>query len=142
MIPGQRTMIPHAMPSGPRKTKQNYTTTDPWLVETMDAELQMQGAHCKVILRYSTDGGGRVHAPSPRVVQGSSTVFGNNFKLTEKLQGKEEYTRVYTDCHHCVPFALFMFFHTPILSYTHMHTHVFFFPNHLRLVAYIMALYP
>lgn len=97
--------------------------------------------------------GNWIDAPNPQIVQGSA-VFGKEFTVRENLQEKEEYIHVHlllTLCLIC--FLLCLFFHTPFLSYTHTqthrnffffpkHTHADFFPNHLRLVAYIMALNP
>ena len=95
--------------------------------------------------------GNWIDAPNPQIVQGSA-VFGK-FKVRKKLQEKGIHpcTLIVNIVSHLL-FALSVFPHALSVLHTHTdtqnfffpqtHTHTDIFPNHLRLVAYIMALYP
>lgn len=95
--------------------------------------------------------GNWIDSPNPQIVHGSA-VFGKEFKVRAKLQEKEEYIHVHLLLTLCLICFVCFSAHPLCPTHTHTdtqnfsffpkHTHADFFPNHLRLVAYIMALYP
>ena len=60
-----------------------YSTTNPWFVESLDVELRIERASCKVILGFLPAWGWR---PNPCIVQGSAVLSEVGILITFKIR--------------------------------------------------------